>query len=819
MVPLRKWLAWCALEGFLAAAASSAQPSATLHAHIAPQTLAHALATFANQTGLQVIYLSDIVDAQQTKGASAGLAPVEALTRLLDGTGLRFEFLNARTVRIFAAPTAGSTALGFVRTTSKTRRGLSAPGEVVINATRAADHPNAAPMSITVWTQDSMQKAGIKGMTEIAALTPGVEFDFTPTIGADGYTNLIIRGVTARHGVTTSVFIDDTSLPAARSDTFGRSFPSTFDLERVEVIRGPQGVLLGQGTLGGAVRFFFSQPSLTTSSMVAHTEVASTARSGASYELGSAIGGPAIAEVLGFRASGWYRSEGGYVDHFDRFTDLTIDANANRLVSKSARVAVTWAPTSSVQITPSLTYQSDHQHSQSAFFVDASDPKSGVLRNGSLVYEPNIDSFHLASVKLSSALRFAQLSSVTSYFDRRQITSLDFSEEFPASPQDAWIMPWSVDQHAFSQEVRLSSADAAEAPTWTAGLLYATEHKREKSAFRQVLGEELARKTTFMHRSQLEGFGQISLRAGRHVTVSGGVRVSRSRYEGSTEVPSTLKAEGADHAVTPKLDLQYQTDQGSVFYLTASKGYRSGGVYPPLAGCDVAPVRFPADTLWSYEVGARTQLLGGRVRLEPSVFHIRWSNEQPDVVSYRACGPWVDFRSRAVSNGFDLSAKALLTERLQLGLAMGYQDAHYTRTLEIDDQVVIHRGDALGSPPQVPSPWTITASIDYRFPLSRELTAELRADDNFHSRNPGPYVSDNPASPSYWPRARANPDTNILNLRATLRWRAFDVGLFVDNALDAQPTLGYTSGCAPCQRDYALTLRPRTVGITASARY
>jgi iron complex outermembrane recepter protein len=824
MGSLRNLLASCALWSLLIAAVSVAQPANTLQNRIAPQPLAQALAAFANQTGLQVIYVSDIVVAQQSKGAPAGLSPPDALEHLLAETGLEFELLNARTVRIFAPPDVQPTALRVARAARHDRphpATLSATlREVVVTATRREEQPESIPISMTVWTREAMEKAGIKGMTEIGALTPGVEFDFAPNVGADNFTNLVIRGVTDRHAATTGVYIDDMPLPTERSETFGRSFPSTFDLERVEVMRGPQGVLLGQGTLGGAIRFLFRQPSLTTFDGIAHAEVAATSRGDPSYEAGAAVGGPLIADVLGFRVSGWYRSEGGYVDHIDRFTGATLEENANRLMSKSARAAVTWKPSSSLRITPALTYQSNNQRAQSTFWVDWSDRNAGALRNPSLVLQPSIDTFHLASVKLTETFAFADLTSVTAYFGHSVTAALDFSDEFPLERSGAVTMPYRLSQSAFSQDVRLSSVDPDATLNWTVGIYYSSDHKRETSSMVRGSGPSSDWTRSVANYTQMEGFGQIGIRATRHVTASAGVRIGHSRYAGLTEIPTTSRVAAADHEVTPKFDVSYATDAGSLFYATVGKGYRSGGIYPTLALCEGGdPALFPPDTLWSYEIGAKADFYGGRVHLEPSIFHVEWNNQQPDLLSGHGCNAGLNIRSTAASSGLDLAARVLLTRRLQFALAMAYVDAHYTQTIKLDDAVIVRSGDALGMPPQVPSPWDITASLAYEFPLARDATAELRAEENFHSRNPGPFLTGDPASPLYYPTALPNPATNVLNLRASVRWPSFDMALFVNNALDSRPLLGQSRGCPVCAFDYALTLRPRTIGIAASLQF
>ena len=317
----------CALWCLFAVSVANRASAAVLSSDIAPQPLAEALTTFAEQTGLQLFYLTEIAETQQSRGARAGTSPSAALTQLLEGTGLQFTFVNARAVRIFAPPDdTASVRHGPRSAPARSNARPAALEEVLVTATRREEHVSDVPISIFVWTEEAMERSGIKGMDQIGALTPGVHFDLHTNVTADLYTNLVIRGVTERHGTTTGVFIGDALVPAARTETFGRSFPWAFDLERVEVLRGPQSTLLGGGTLGGAVRFIFNEPSLTTFTGLARTEIATTARGDASYEAGAAVGGPMIPDVLGFRASGWYRSDGGYVDRIDPFTGATVDA-------------------------------------------------------------------------------------------------------------------------------------------------------------------------------------------------------------------------------------------------------------------------------------------------------------------------------------------------------------------------------------------------------------------------------------------------------------------------------------------------------------
>jgi outer membrane receptor protein involved in Fe transport len=103
---------------------------------------------------------------------------------------------------------------------------------------------------VVAWTDTTMQASGVRDLADIGALMPGLEFDYISSTGSGEYTNISIRGITDRHGPTTGMYFDDAPLPAARSNTFGGVLPSYFDLERVEILSGPQGALLGADTQG-----------------------------------------------------------------------------------------------------------------------------------------------------------------------------------------------------------------------------------------------------------------------------------------------------------------------------------------------------------------------------------------------------------------------------------------------------------------------------------------------------------------------------------------------------------------------------------------
>jgi outer membrane receptor protein involved in Fe transport len=624
-------------------------------------------------------------------------------------------------------------------------------------------------------------------------LTPGVDFGFAAGVGADIYTGIDIRGVTAGQGTTVGIYLDDTPIPPVRAGTYLRSFPVTFDLNRVEVLRGPQAVLLGDPTQGGAIRFILNQPSLTTSTALVRAEWSTTEYGGMSYEAGAAVGGPLRTDVLGFRLSGWYRDDGGYVDRVDPLTGATLDANANRFIREVVRGALTIAPTDNWLLTPTLFYQSTRLHDTSTLSTDLSNPADGVFKNG-YPPAPSDDTVYVGSVTINADFPRAELRAVTSYV--KQIAN---ATQPTVTTSGSWVAAYyAAQQWTASQDVRLTSADPDASLTWFAGAFYSRDHSRNPE--RGQLGDfVMVSDTVVTQSSQLAGFGQIALKVSKGLTASVGLRIGRSTYDSFTEVVP-FQAEDSDTWVTPRFGLSFQADEHNLLYLTVAKGYESGGVYPGIAN---DPRPYPPETLWSYEIGSKHVLANGRLHLETSVFHTRWNNGQPtfNIEGFSDPPP-----GTAESNGFGLTSQALVTEQTKVALEVAYTDPHITQTVMLDGVPFVRKGDSLGG-----SPWYIRAWAERNIPLRNDITASVRLEDVFRSA-PAPNFSDDPASIYYSP-SRRDPSTNLLNARADIRWSGFDVAATLNNVLGSQPFLSDNSG------GRHLTFTPRTFSVSCTWRY
>jgi outer membrane receptor protein involved in Fe transport len=396
----------------------------------------------------------------------------------------------------------------------------------------------------------------------------------------------------------------------------------------------------------------------------------------------------------------------------------------------------------------------------------------------------------------------------------------------PADYSDAIGQQRDLRQTTFMQELRLASTDPSASLTWDAGVFYSTEHFRDAEHLTAahglpgvLPGPVDLQNAAVSDQTRLAAFGEISFRMTKRLTVNAALHSEHTQYDGVTEMPPILPSAGSDSALLPRFGLSYQADESDLFYMTVAKGYGLGGLYWLFAECMEAQAVVPTDTLWSYEAGTKSRLLDGHVQLNTGVFHITWNNRPGyPVFPGDPCNTvYLSTPGGAASNGFDVTSQALLGEHLKVSLSLAYADARYTHTLTEGGTVTVAKGDAVGVLPHVVSPWNAAASLVYTVALTNGTTAELTAQDIFRSRNPGPFSYDNPASAYYAPGSAPDPSTNLLNLRTGLRWAHSDLALFVNNALDARPTIQSTNGGFPVF--FATTLRPRTIGLSAGLRF
>ncbi|MDB6084858.1 MAG: putative TonB-dependent receptor, partial [Gammaproteobacteria bacterium] len=291
--------------------------------------------------------------------------------------------------------------------------------EIVVTATRREENINRVPISVTAFSQEMIDQRGVKDFQDVVRFTPGVSIDNT------GTNAISIRGISSSGGAgTTGIYIDDSPIQMrALGFNPDDTLPKTFDLDRVEVLRGPQGTLFGAGSEGGTVRYIMTQPSVTKESTYVRSEVSFTRGGEPSGEVGIAHGGPIIDDVLGYRASVWYRYDGGWIDRIDPTTLQTVDKNANHANTVAARLAFLIQPTDGVRITPSVMFQNSRKHDFSTYWPAYTDVSSGNFKNATPERLPDPDRFYLPAIKVEVDLGHVELISNSSYYNRLEHTA------------------------------------------------------------------------------------------------------------------------------------------------------------------------------------------------------------------------------------------------------------------------------------------------------------------------------------------------------------------------------------------------------------
>jgi iron complex outermembrane recepter protein len=511
---------FAALCGIFCLTARAMDVERKIDFHIAPQRLSTALLEFSHQANIQIL-IGPAVGDRKAPGLSGPYSIAGGLTILLQDSALSYRVVNDTSITVGyrdgspTSPPSGTSEDPAVATVPQAPDAGAATAdsglqEIIVTATRREESLSKVPISMTAMSQGTMETLGIKDVADLARFTPGVSI-----LDSGNNVSITIRGIGSSAGAaTTGIYIDDTPIQERALAVGSQAIPKSFDLDRVEVLRGPQGTLFGAGSEGGTVRYIMTQPSLTTSSQYVRSEVSETQGGAPSYEVGAAGGTPLIENQLGVRASLWYRRDGGWIDLVNPSTLASVEDNANYGETTAARIAARWAPTSDISITPSLMYQDRKLHNLQTYWGTLSDPSRDDFVSANPSRAPEDDSYALGALKVSADLGPLDFVSNTSAFYRNDRGAYDGTLSFLAfyqtlgwppdgipfagsdCPTHASCYPF-VDgagvhlppglqdyrvqasvtqtQDVFTQEFRLQSRDPDARIAWTVGAFYSIE--------------------------------------------------------------------------------------------------------------------------------------------------------------------------------------------------------------------------------------------------------------------------------------------------------------------------------------------------------
>jgi iron complex outermembrane recepter protein len=509
--------------------------------------------------------------------------------------------------------------------------------EIVVTAQRRTEKLKDVPISISAVSGGELEARRIENYEDIARTVPGVSFNTLQ--GAEGLDNISIRGVSSTSGsATVGLYIDDVSI-TVKNFFDGSAQPELFDLDRIEVLRGPQGTLFGASSEGGTIRFITKQPDVDDVSGEVGSELGGTERGGLNYKETGVINVPIVQGLSAFRASVAYRDDSGFIDHFtptgidngngvNQDRDLTLHLAAKFLFNGGATV-----------ITPSVFFQKNDADDDGVFRPDI-----GLFDTDKEVTEFGHDTLFLPSFTVNQDLGFADFTSVSGYFYRyfrRQqdgtfFNSTVFAEDFldPILPQFAPQFNSMIanlrspvklsDRYGqISQEFRIASKppQPGDLPLkWVAGLFYSDQQIHEtdfqqipgiNTVFQQITGTPINQSLAFQDfaipgitqlfpddvdeadqkrydERQKAVFGQVDYDVFPDLHVSAGTRylVARDVLNFSSfgffQIGNISPDNQLTHsyAFTPKVTISYDVDPETNVYTTIAKGFRLGGPQP-----------------------------------------------------------------------------------------------------------------------------------------------------------------------------------------------------------------------------------------------
>ncbi len=600
-----------------------------------------ALDRYLVQSGVQLIYKADDINGLSTKGVTGALAPDAALVKLLEGTRLHI---------LRGADGAIVITLASVDDATSSEQGKAA-GDVVITAMRRREPAREVPMQVNALQADALERAGSKTLADYVADQPGVNLLRTGAVGGE----LSMRGVTTgdQTQATVGVYVDDVATGSSSAYAVGSSTPldmGLLDLSRIELLRGPQGTLYGAGAMGGLLKYVTNVPDTEEFSGKVRLDVSSIKGGGTNATANAVLNIPIKEGVAALRVAAFNDHFGGYYNAVGPAAGNNID----RGDTYGGRLSLLLAPTKELTIRLTATTQNVRRDGLGLEDLNplTGQPIEGNLTRRLYVPERYENRVSLYGLDVEYDFGWARLNAITSVQDVNIRTNLDVTPNYvPALAaaglpvQSATLVP-DIQQHRVSQEFRMTSRPSGSVE-WLAGVYLNHEHAIQEGGIRAALGTglgdmQLLTSSLPSKYSETAAYGDLTWHATSKLSLTGGVRIARNNQTYANNAVGLL-AGGAsvsggrseESTSTYLATAKYAITPTSNVYFRAASGYRPGGpnaLLPTTSTVLVSP-SFNSDSLWSYELGYKADLLERTLSVEASVYDIEWKNLQQHIVS------------------------------------------------------------------------------------------------------------------------------------------------------------------------------------------
>jgi iron complex outermembrane recepter protein len=726
---------------------------------------------------------------------------------------------------------------------------LTAQGieEIIVTATKRGETAlQETPLSITALGSKTMTAMGIDDAADFLRSVPGLVFE-EQGLGDKKYS---LRGVQSVGAATTSVYFDDIVFTANnRQDGGGRNAdPKMVDVERIEVLRGPQGTLYGASSMTGTIRFVSRKPNVEEYEGSANAQISTTKYGGESYNIDGVFNVPIIKDKLALRLVGYFRDETGWIDR-----PLINDKDVNNEDIKGMRAHLLWNASEALTLTGTFIHQDGSTDGRSAWGeehrtntlerYDHCSPKESC--NAEITHSGNTDVWSAYNVTANYEADFGNFFVTTGLLDRVFIRSLDNTNIISLirgvrlpdgsfdrfNPASRHMIRQTQDRSLWSNEARFSSS-------WDSPLqiIAGVFYQEEKNNFISNVGSsdsngdwhDAAVRSNSLWREvyteidHIALFGDVSYAITDDLTATVGIRYFEFDVKETPKsvfgccsglIPGTgigAAIESHDDGINMKYNLAYQVNDDIMVYGQAAEGFRAGGTNEPsilpLAICD-GFVDYGSDSLWNYEVGIKSSWLDNRLTINVTPYYIDWSDIQIRTQVTECLSFFIQNAGKADVMGFEVEANWQPTDQLSLNVALGYADSKLTQDQPFQSGPLVDGldGDEIAYTPD----FTSKVGVEYTIPLSSwPADVMIRGDWSYTDSSATELRDTNP-------RLRIMPSYHLVDFRLGLvghnGWRAT---LFVDNVFNEREDVSrYT---ATFDGDSVFTNRPREIGISFS---
>lgn len=734
---------------------------------IPSQPLDEALLALAQQAGLQLAAVGDL-DRAARSGEVSGVMSVEAaLQRLLEDSGYDFE-LRPGVVTVMKASDRRQAAVPVAVRPFVSPEVVNLAA-VVVSARRRDERWIDVPMAVSVMEAEGMETLGLSNVADVVSLMPGV----TAVDNGAAFTQVQIRGVSSSlSGNDNGYYLDD--VPFTGVTVPWHPDTRSFDLERVEVLKGPQGTLFGEGSMGGTVRIFSRAPELDRTA----AEVLVGLSSVEGGQTGGAAKGmlnlPLVHDRLALRVVATRETLPGWIGAADGETAF----NEQRIDTQRARLR--WSP-------------SDRWITDVGYLRSSTDAAGGG---------------YTADDQLESNARLATRSTwrgttFSSQYDlsASRVTLLRsdarLRHELDGNLETGSLLGGSIQIEIENSELRWASTGGGPL-SWLAGY----SHRRsERHDDLRIDG----RTAVDVHSNTADAvFGEATLRpAGAAWSVTSGVRYfhedvrTRGRFEGIE-----MQDETRFHRISPRLSVSMQPVEQRTVYASVATGFRSGQVQPVesllramQAGISV-PSSLAPDTIVSHELGFKQLMSGGRLRMEGAIFHSRWHDLPVRVPIDEDLNALVNSRGARL-RGVELDLRYAAVKGLDMSMGGTFTDAQYVA--DVPD-TPLRKGASVYNIPRI----TLVGSMSYSWAV-KGMTASIATNARYHTRRETGLLG----------QAHSGDTITALDLRLGLQSpRGWGVYLYGDNLSNEQGAVDGRTDLGEATR-----LRPRTVGLEGHYRF